>query len=127
MRHQGRSLEDYLAPISRRFLIPLFFTALGTQVPLAALFSRTMLLALSAAALIIACRHVLHARFARTGGDANTWLLLCPNFTLVALAANSLLAAGGDAGLAAWLLLTGLLVTLIAVAALPAEQPAAPG
>lgn len=122
VRHEGRSLEDYLAPISRRFLIPLFFTALGTQVPLAALFSRTMLLAVSAAAMLIAFRHVLHLRFARTGGDNNTFLLLCPNFTLVALAAKALLAAEEGAGLAAWLLLTGLLVTIIALAALPREE-----
>ena len=125
VRHDGRSLEDYLAPISRRFLIPLFFTALGTQLPLAALFTRGALLAVSAAALIIAFRHVLHARFAPTGGDANTWLLFCPNFTLVALAANTLLAQSGTTDLAAWLLLTGLLVTLIAVLALPVDKAAA--
>jgi Kef-type K+ transport system membrane component KefB len=126
VRHDGKSLEDYLAPISRRFLIPLFFTALGTQVPLTALASRTALLALIAAALLIAFRHMLHRRFARTGGDATTYLLLCPNFTIVALAANSLLSQDGGAALAVWLLLTGLLTTLIAIVALPAEKaPAA--
>lgn len=125
VRHDGKNLEDYLAPISQRFLIPLFFTALGTQVPLAAVFSRTALLALAAAALIIAFRHLLHLRFARTGGDTNAYLLFCPNFTLVALAANALLAQAAGPGMAVWLLLTGLLVTLIAVAALPAEN--APG
>jgi Kef-type K+ transport system membrane component KefB len=119
VRHKGRSLEDYLAPISKRFLIPLFFTALGTQVPLADLFSVTALLAISSAALIIAFRHLLHARFAPTGGDANAYLLLCPNFTLVALAANALLGDSGGSGLTAWLLITGLLVTLYAIAALP--------
>ena len=70
VRHEGRNLEDYLAPISRRFLIPLFFVALGTQVPLAAIVSRAALLALMSAALVIAYRHVLHQRIARTGGDA---------------------------------------------------------
>ncbi|MEO6876566.1 MAG: cation:proton antiporter, partial [Opitutaceae bacterium] len=61
VRHEGRSLEEYLAPISRRFLIPLFFTALGTQVPLAALLSWTAVLAIASGVLIIGVRHVLHA------------------------------------------------------------------
>jgi len=126
VRHDGRALEDYLAPISRRFLIPLFFTALGTQIPLGALFSRTALLALSAAALLLAFRHMLHARFARTGGDANAWLLLSPNFTLVALAASSLLAYEPGSPVAVWLLLTGFLVTLISLVALPAGKQPAP-
>jgi Kef-type K+ transport system membrane component KefB len=121
VRHDGRNLEDYLAPISRRFLIPLFFTALGTQVPLVALFSRTGLLALSSAVLIVAFRRMLHGRFAPTGGDAGTYLLFCPNFTLVALAAKSLLAQAEAPDLAAWMLLSGLMVTLIALAALPAR------
>jgi Kef-type K+ transport system membrane component KefB len=89
VRHDGRSLEDYLAPISKRFLIPLFFTALGTQVPLSALFSRGALLAVASAAVIMAFRHFLHRRIAPTGGDTNAYLLLCPNFTLVALRIRS--------------------------------------
>jgi Kef-type K+ transport system membrane component KefB len=119
VRHEGRSLEDYLAPISRRFLIPLFFLSLGTQVPLAALFSVTLLLALASAAILVAFRYLLHARFAPTGGESRAYLLLCPNFTLVALAARALIADPAGSGTAAWLLLTGLLVTLYAVAALP--------
>ncbi|HEY4988363.1 MAG TPA: cation:proton antiporter, partial [Opitutaceae bacterium] len=121
VRHEGRSLEDYMAPISRRFLIPLFFTALGTQLPLASLFSLTALMALAAAGLILVSRRLLHEKFAATGGDANTFLLLCPNFTLVALAAKSLLAQAGDPDMAAWLLMTGLAITLFAVCMLPAR------
>jgi Kef-type K+ transport system membrane component KefB len=121
VRHEGRSLEDYMAPISRRFLIPLFFTSLGTQVPLGEVFSRSALFAVAAAASIIAFRRVLHNRYARTGGDANAYLLLCPNFTLVALAANSLLTQAQEPDMAAWLLMTGLLVTLYALIALPAR------
>jgi Kef-type K+ transport system membrane component KefB len=121
VRHDGRSLEDYMAPISRRFLIPLFFTSLGTQVPLGEVFSRSALFAVAAAASIIAFRRVLHNRYARTGGDANAYLLLCPNFTLVALAANSLLTQAQEPDMAAWLLMTGLLVTLYALIALPAR------
>jgi Kef-type K+ transport system membrane component KefB len=126
VRHEGRSLEDYLAPISKRFLIPLFFTSLGTQVPLAELFSVTALLAVSSATLILLFRYFLHMRFAPTGGDANAYLLLCPNFTLVALAANALLAESDGTGLTAWLLITGLLVTLYAIAALPSAKSGEP-
>ena len=122
VRHDGRTLEDYLAPISRRFLIPLFFTALGTQVPLAAVFSRTALLALAAGGLIIAYRQMLHRRFAGLGGDADTYLLLCPNFTMVALAASSLLAVPNmPQEFATWLLLTGLMITFVSLVALPAK------
>jgi len=119
VRHEGRSLEDYLAPISRRFLIPLFFLALGTQVPLASLFSTTAVLAVSSAAILIVFRFVLHDRFAPTGGEGRAYLLLCPNFTLVALAARSLIADPADSGMATWLLITGLVVTLVAIVALP--------
>jgi len=126
VRHEGRSLEDYLAPISRRFLIPLFFTSLGTQVPLGALFSWNALMAMFAAASIFAFRHMLHARFARTGGDANAYLLLCPNFTIVALAANALIAQSQEPDMAAWLLMTGLVMTLVSLVALPPQPREAP-
>lgn len=119
VRHDGRTLEQYMAPISRRFLIPLFFTALGTQIPLGAVFSMNALMAVAAAAAIIIFRYFLHSRFAKTGGDENTFLLLCPNFTLVALAAKSLLAQPDATGMAAWLLITGLVMTLYSIAALP--------
>ena len=119
VRHDGRSLEQYMAPISRRFLIPLFFTALGTQIPLGALFTLNAVMAVCSAGLILLFRYVLHARLARTGGDANAYLLLCPNFTLVALAAKALLAQPDASDLAAWLLMTGLVMTLYAIAALP--------
>ena len=127
VRHDGRNLEDCLAPISRRFLIPLFFTALGTQVPLAALLSRSALLAVVAGALIIAFRQVWHRRFARLGGDEGIYLLLCPNFTMVALAASSLLAVPTvPPEFATWLLLTGLMITLVSLVALPVKAVDAP-
>jgi Kef-type K+ transport system membrane component KefB len=122
VRHDGRSLEDYLAPISRRFLIPLFFASLGTQVPLGSLLSEPAVMAVVAAVLIIGFRHLLHGRFAPTGGDSNAYLLLCPNFTLVALAAKSLITQPRGTEIATWLLLTGLVVTLCAIAALPRSE-----
>jgi Kef-type K+ transport system membrane component KefB len=115
-----------MAPISRRFLIPLFFTSLGTQVPLGELISSTGLLAVASGGLIIIGRHFLHERFAPTGGDENTYLLLCPNFTLVALAANSLLLQSQEPDMAAWILITGLVMTIFAVASLPSRERAVP-
>ena len=126
VRHKGRNLEDYMAPISRRFLIPLFFTSLGTQVPLGELISSTGLLAVASGGLIIVGRHFLHERFAPTGGDENTYLLLCPNFTLVALAANSLLLQSQEPDMGAWVLITGLVMTIFAVASLPSRERAVP-
>jgi Kef-type K+ transport system membrane component KefB len=126
VRHKGRNLEDYMAPISRRFLIPLFFTSLGTQVPLGELISSTGLLAVASGGLIIVGRHFLHERFAPTGGDENTYLLLCPNFTLVALAANSLLLQSQEPDMGAWVLITGLVMTIFAVASLPSRGRAVP-
>jgi Kef-type K+ transport system membrane component KefB len=126
VRHRGRSLEDYLAPISKRFLIPLFFTSLGTQVPLPALLSLTAVLAVSSAGLIVISRYFLHMRIAPTGGDANAYLLLCPNFTLVALAANSFIGQPDSRDMSTWLLITGLLVTLFAIAALPSAKAGEP-
>jgi Kef-type K+ transport system membrane component KefB len=122
VRHDGRSLEEYMAPISRRFLIPLFFTALGTQVPVASLLSLTAVMAICSAGLILVFRHFLHERFAPTGGDDKAFLLLCPNFTLIALAAKALLAQPNSSDMATWLLLTGLVITLFALAALPAVR-----
>jgi len=125
VEHDGKHLEEYLAPISRRFLIPLFFTALGTQVPLAALWSREALYAVIAGALVIAARQLWHARVAPLGGGRDAYLLLCPNFTLVALAADALLKTPeAPAGWAVWLLLTGLMITIVALAALPAKPAA---
>ena len=122
VRHDGKSLEEYMAPISRRFLIPLFFTALGTQIPVSELLSMSALTAVVAAGLIVVFRYFLHAYFARSGGDNDTYLLFCPNFTLVALAAKSLLTQPETAAMAAWVLMTGFVITLFALVALPAES-----
>jgi len=43
----------------------------------------------------------------------------CPNLTIVALAANSLFHAGDQPEHAAWVVLTGLFITVVAVIALP--------
>lgn len=120
IEHDGKNLEEYLAPISQRFLIPIFFVSLGLAIPFAYLASRTALLALVAAALLLAWRELLHRRWLRTGGDAQAYLLFSPNLTMVALAGSALLNAGLDAHIAAWVVLTGLFMTVIAILSLPA-------
>ena len=127
VEHEGKHLEEYLAPVSRRFLIPIFFVALGTQIPLRLLFSPAALGALAAAALVLAGREVLHRRWLPSGGDVRAFLLFCPNLTMVALAASAMLQAGVAAERAAWVVFTGLFVTIAAIVALPpppAEGPA---
>jgi Kef-type K+ transport system membrane component KefB len=126
VEHDGKRLEEYLAPVSRRFLIPIFFVALGTQIPLGLLFSPAAVLAATTAALLIVCRELLHRRWLPSGGDARAYLLLCPNLTMVALAASSMLHAGAAAGPAAWVVLTGLFLTVTAIVALPPPAETAP-
>lgn len=123
LQHDGKSLEDYLAPISQRFLIPTFFVALGMAIPLDLLWSRTALLALASAALILVFREMLHRRWLPTGGDAGSYLLLSPNLTMVALAGNAMIHAGLAPEIASWTVLTGLFGTIVAILALPPPRP----
>lgn len=120
--HDDKHLEEYLSPISQRFLIPIFFVALGMQIPIRLLLSQSAILAAVAAALLIAYRELVHRRWVRSGGNAGTYLLLCPNLTIVALAASSMLQAGSTPERAAWVILTGLFITIAAVVALPPPE-----
>lgn len=119
-RHRGMNLEEFMAPISQRFLIPLFFVALGLRISWEAVFSMTGLLAFGTAGLLLGTRKFICERLLRMSGDANSYLLLCPNLTMVALGANVLLEYGGQPELATWLLLTGLFITIPAILFLPA-------
>lgn len=127
-RHNGLRLEDYMAPISHRFLIPLFFVALGLEIEWSRFLDTVVLLAGVAAATLLSVREVLHRRWLKTGGDERAFLLLCPNLTIVALAARAMLDHGSDARLTAWLVLTGLFMTITAILLLPprGDNPAHP-
>ncbi len=127
-KHDGLSLEECIAPISHRFLIPIFFVALGLQVEWQWLFDWATLVAAGSAGLLLGVREILHRRWLKTGGDQHAFLLLCPNLTIVALAAKGMLNHGVDAKLTAWLLLSGLFMTVPALMLLPAggESPASP-
>ncbi|HVY70079.1 MAG TPA: cation:proton antiporter [Verrucomicrobiae bacterium] len=120
--HDGVSLEQFMAPISSRFLIPLFFVALGVQVQWSTLFSMIGMLAVVAGAILLAAREVLHRRWMPTGGDARACLLFCPNLTLVALAATILLEHRPESTGAVWVLLTGLFMSIVSLLMLPATQ-----
>lgn len=115
---QHQSVEEIIAPISRRFLIPIFFVSLGLLINVQMLLSYTALLALCGAFVIIGFRDMLHRRWLKTGGDRGTYLLFCPNLTMVAVAAASLFAAGAREA-AAWTVLTGLFLSVAALALQP--------
>lgn len=118
---QQQSIEDIIAPISRRFLIPIFFVSLGLMINGSMLASYTALLAFLGAFVLIGIRDVLHQRFFVTGGDRNTFLLFCPNLTMVAVAAHTLLAVGSrDA--ATWTVLMGLFVSVAALSLQPQRR-----
>jgi Kef-type K+ transport system membrane component KefB len=117
-RHDGMNIEEYIAPISRRFLIPIFFVSLGLLIDSKMLVSHTALLALCGAFLLIGFRGMIHRRWLKTGGDEHTYLLLCPNLTMAALAAKSLLNAG-NLEAATWTAMIGLFLSIAALAFLP--------
>jgi Kef-type K+ transport system membrane component KefB len=120
-QHDGKGLEDFIAPISQRFLIPLFFVALGMRIKTPLLFSWTALFAFGCAGLLLGVRLVLHRRWL-TFGKPNSFLLLCPNLTIVALGALALAENQSDTA-ATWLLLTGLFLTVGAILLLPKPSP----
>ena len=115
---EGMSVEEYIAPISRRFLIPIFFVSLGLMVEMPMLFSRVALLALFGMILLLGFREMLHRRWLKTGGDAQTYLLFCPNLTVAALAATTLFGSGHRVA-ATWIILSGLFLSVTSLLLLP--------
>ena len=128
-RHRGMNLDEYMAPISQRFLIPIFFVALGLQIRWFDIVpdrfeieSLTGVLAFGTAGLLLGIRMLIHNRILKIGGDKNAFLLLSPNLTMVALAATALLQYAHAEKAATWLLLTGLFMTVPAILFLPAAN-----
>ncbi len=117
--HDGVSLEDFIAPVSQRFLIPVFFVALGLQVPAHLLVSKVALVALALALFLLGFRQVIHRHWPRLGAEERVFLLLCPNLTIAALAAKTYLDYGGDVNVAGGLLLCGLFMSVLALLLLP--------
>jgi CPA2 family monovalent cation:H+ antiporter-2 len=117
--HDGKGLEEHMAPVSERFLIPIFFVSLGMRVDVALMFSLAGVMAFGTAGLLLGLRQSLHRRWLPLGGDPHTHLLLCPNLTVAALGASTLLESQHGIRVAGWLLLTGLLMTVFSIIGLP--------
>lgn len=118
-RHEGNKLEELIAPISQRLLIPIFFFSLGLSVSWGMFFSWTGILAMSTGFLLIGYRLVIQRHLVKTGGPEDSYLLFCPNLTMAALAA-SVLFNQGSRELAAWILMAGLFISVPAIMMLPA-------
>lgn len=129
IEHEGQSLDAYIAPVSRRFLIPIFFFALGLQISWEYLFSWVGLVAVGSAALILAMRWMIQRWVLPVGGKSdsarNAFLLLCPNLTIAALAAGVLMMDPSTVKPASLVLLTGLFITVPAILMLPAPPEGA--
>ena len=115
--HDGKGLEEFTAPVSQRFLIPLFFVSLGMSFPTAVLVSWTAVFAWGTAGVILAVRQVLHRRWLGFGSP-DSFLLLCPNLPIVALGAVTLAQQRSEIA-ASWVLLTGLFLSIGAIILLP--------
>ena len=76
--------------------------------------------------LLLAWRWLQFRRWPLAGQAPETFLLLCPNFTVVSLASQTMLQNGDTTSTPAWLLLTGLGVTVVALFGLPRVVAVAP-
>lgn len=117
--HDGKSLEEYLAPISRRLLIPIFFFSLGLQVDVASLGAWGFVIAVAAAGGVLLFRSVVVSRVVRLTRDARASLLLGPNLPLAALAADQLLASHAQPEIPAALLVASVTMSTVALVWLP--------
>jgi len=120
VEHDGKGIETVIAPVSRQFLIPLFFVSLGTRVEFGFLATWPAVVAVSAGWLLLGVRYMMHRRGMGIGAHEQAFLLLCPNLTMVALGATTLNETGTLPQNASWLLLTGLVMSVTALFLLPA-------
>jgi hypothetical protein len=114
-------LEKLLRPIGQNFLIPIFFIALGTQVPLLELAPVTIVWSLITCVLMLFWRAMLYRwGFARFIGDPSpAYNLVGPNLTMVAFAVHLLHQDGATGPMVNWPILTGLLFTVVSLFRLP--------
>ncbi|MFH2107453.1 MAG: cation:proton antiporter [Chrysiogenia bacterium] len=118
-RHEGSTVEETIAPISQRFLIPLLFVALGLQIGWRPLINIRMLLPLATAVFLLGWREILHRRWLPSGGGPRTFLLFGPNLTIAALGAAMLLQRPGGEEPATWLLMSGFFLSIGSIVLLP--------
>lgn len=120
--HEGMALEHHLKPIGQHLLIPIFFVSLGAFVPAELLLTRTGFYALLAAVLLLALRDFLHRTYVRSGCERRAFLLVCPNLTIVAIAANTMRNAGADPRHIGWMVITGLVLSVASLLMLPGRS-----
>ena len=117
--HEGMALNHHLRPIGQHLLIPVFFVALGAAVPIELIATKIGLYALLTAVVLLGVRDLLHRFQVKSGCSRSAFLLVCPNLTIAALAANTLLQHGSRPEAVGWLLLTSLILSVAALLLLP--------
>jgi Kef-type K+ transport system membrane component KefB len=119
--HEGVAMEQHLRPIAQQLLIPVFFVSLGMLIPPGVAFSWTGLAALAAAAVMLGMRYVLYKAWWHRWlpGHDTTFLLVCPNLTIVAVAVKTLLVTDVDPRLGQGLLIMGLAISVASIFLLP--------
>lgn len=116
--HEGLALEHHLRPIGQHLLIPVFFISLGALVPPEYWVSWVGFNAAVSAALILLFRRLLQGWLFRNWGGDQVYLLVTPNLTIAAVAAQIMSDAGLPAGNTAWILMTSAILTLYSLLAL---------
>ncbi len=124
--HEGIALTHHLRPIGQHLLIPVFFVALGAAVPMEHLWSSVGLYAAMTAALLLLARDLLHRFHVKSGCGRGAFLLVCPNLTIAALAANTMLDFGSRPESIAWVVLTSLILSVAALLLLPGPPAGKP-
>lgn len=124
---EGMGLEHHLRPIGQQLLIPIFFVSLGMLIHLPSLISPVGLWAIITAIALLAIREIIYRRLfkKKIKGDNRTFLLLCPNLTMAAVATHSLAHFNGQTTPSIameWILLSSLWTTLLSVLLLPKED-----
>lgn len=118
----GMAIEEHLAPIGRRMLIPLFFVGLGGRVDWSVMDPIVVLGAVCGGVFMLAAKVTLFRRVSGvTQYGAAGAAMLAPNLTIVAIGAEALYAHPSVVEAADWLLVSGLVMTSIAVLWLPNE------
>ncbi|MDR2462578.1 MAG: cation:proton antiporter [Verrucomicrobiales bacterium] len=122
--HEGLTMERHLRPLAERLLIPVFFTSLGILIPPGAVFSWLGLAGLSGAGALLVLRYALYRAWWRRWlpGNERTFLLVCPNLTIVAVAVKTLMVTEVKPELGQCLLIMGLTISVVSILCLPKRQ-----
>jgi monovalent cation:H+ antiporter-2, CPA2 family len=119
--HEGISMERHLQPIAQKLLIPIFFVSLGILIPPKIIFSWIGLIALTGSIALLGLRYVLYkAWWGRwLPGNDKTFLLVCPNLTIVAVAVKTLMSSAAKPELSQCLLIMGFIISVTSIFLLP--------